>query len=360
MLSNVKVICSNLRSPSDAERIISQGTIIAGVGRKGDLVLCKSQSSQGAIKIVESQSMENVTIQEGDRFIGVLTTRDSSRSVVGIIPQEGLKIPCESSLIGEGGNVGVEISSHPVLGKSMPVFVEGLVSLDGQKPANIRDLQKLQSGEFSKPVIVVVGTSAECGKTTAARKMISLLSKGLKIGAAKLTGTGRLRDIKALENAGAVKALDFVDAGLPSTFTSDAKVVESAQGILHSLSKESDLVIAEMGGDVIWCGNPAILDHQPIRKNIAGVILSASDSLGALGAINFLRQRGFSDFAIVGPACNSPARAKRVELYTGVETFDLNSGEESQRLASKIGKWVEAKNLETRGKLIDEGGLQWD
>ena len=59
------------------------------------------------------------------------------------------------------------------------------------------------------------------GKTTTAAHLIKgLVQAGLKVGAAKLTGTGAVGDIWLMQDAGANLVLDFTDTGFPSTYRS--------------------------------------------------------------------------------------------------------------------------------------------
>ena len=47
---------------------------------------------------------------------------------------------------------------------------------------------------FNTPIIMVAGTSAECGKTVLSSKIITRLSQSLKVAAIKTTGTGSIED----------------------------------------------------------------------------------------------------------------------------------------------------------------------
>ena len=67
-------------------------------------------------------------------------------------------------------------------------------------------------------MVAVVGTCMDAGKTVAACEIIHGLSRrGLKVAAGKLTGVALQRDVLGMLDHGAVEALSFVDAGLPST-----------------------------------------------------------------------------------------------------------------------------------------------
>src|SRR5690606_35288651 len=89
---------------------------------------------------------------------------------------------------------------------------------DGEACTMQNVLEELPERETSAPVILIIGTSMEAGKTVAATALTrALKSLGLRVAGVKVTGVGRFRDIRAMRAAGADYIADFVDAGLPST-----------------------------------------------------------------------------------------------------------------------------------------------
>ena len=75
------------------------------------------------------------------------------------------------------------------------------------------------TSQFEQPtVILVVGSSMDSGKTTAASSVVHGLSRSnALVCAAKLTGTASLKDRLIMEDAGAAEVLDFTDVGHAST-----------------------------------------------------------------------------------------------------------------------------------------------
>lgn len=73
-------------------------------------------------------------------------------------------------------------------------------------------------GLRKKPVIAVLGTSMNPGKTTAAALVRGLSAAGYRVAAVKATGTGSGNDVWSYADAGAALTLDFTDAGYPSTY----------------------------------------------------------------------------------------------------------------------------------------------
>ena len=93
-----------------------------------------------------------------------------------------------------------------------------------------------EDGAPFSPLVLVVGSEMEVGKTTcAASAAVALRAAGLRITYAKLTGTGRMRDLMRVNygrNEGFFDAMrlawDFVDAGLATTFEIPARSCAAA------------------------------------------------------------------------------------------------------------------------------------
>src|SRR2546422_11566057 len=66
--------------------------------------------------------------------------------------------------------------------------------------------------------VLVVGASMNAGKTTTAAQLIrSLSGQGRRVAAAKITGTACRKDPGMMEDAGALRVLDFTYLGHAST-----------------------------------------------------------------------------------------------------------------------------------------------
>ena len=71
--------------------------------------------------------------------------------------------------------------------------------------------------------ILVIGTSMNSGKTTAAGTCCSALSSGgVPLAASKITGTAGRKDILLMRDAGAEVYNDFNELGYPSTYLLEA------------------------------------------------------------------------------------------------------------------------------------------
>ena len=80
------------------------------------------------------------------------------------------------------------------------------------KPLNLKDfmLVKKDLKTISKPLVAVLGTGIDSGKTTVTSFLIKSLSNYIdKISACKLAGTASQKDLYSYEDSGANKVLDF-------------------------------------------------------------------------------------------------------------------------------------------------------
>src|SRR5262249_8031899 len=107
----------------------------------------------------------------------------------------------------------------------------GAVRTDGAENLNIRDFavgMGANKSDQSRPLYVVLGTSAEVGKTTAGIAIVrSLMQRGYTtIITLKATGTSSISELLAYQDFGVRHAFDCVDFGLPTTYPSDRGSME--------------------------------------------------------------------------------------------------------------------------------------
>src|SRR5450755_3540285 len=97
-------------------------------------------------------------------------------------------------------------------------------------------VSRVSHAALDAPVVLIIGTSMECGKTIAAKSVVRRLkAHGLRVAGAKLSGAGHLRDILSMRDAGADAIFDFVDVGLSSTMVSAATYEAALLQLLSQL-----------------------------------------------------------------------------------------------------------------------------
>ena len=314
------------------------------VGVEGDVVLVRALRSFGAVDNIETPHGRLAKIRKGDNILAVLGNREATKAIVGRIPRDGILVSSKVilHLLNAGGVVGVVESFKVALGSPLTLEPLGVaVRSDGSK-VNIRDygIGWADKLEESAPLVMIVSSSMECGKTTTAVELINCFTRihRLKVCACKLTGVARLKDTLFMEDAGAVEALSFVDAGLPSTVTDKGKIVAAAKGILNKLNeKNPDVIVVELGDSIVGCGVPYILHDEHIMSNVRALILSAMDELSAYGSVKYLKETyKLKPIAVTGPATDNQAGMGRIHRLTGVRGINMLKGTGPELLAGLI------------------------
>lgn len=191
------------------------------------------------------------------------------------------------------------------------------------------------------PVVALVGTSMNAGKTQAACSLVQAFAhRGLRVAAGKTTGVSLRRDILAMEDAGARKTLIFTDFGIVSTTPESAP--RAARSILSALAADRpDVIVLELGDGLLGLyGVDAILSDAALRASFTAVVLAASDPVAAWGGVRLLTERhGLATAAVTGPATDNATGVGLVERQTGVPGRNARSEPEAlaEILVAKMG-----------------------
>lgn len=266
----------------------------------------------------------------GDCLIGALGRRAATLQVVGDWqalpvarsgPEEGEPPPLDMDLLSMAGVLGRCTSVSPFARPLAPLTYLGHVRRQG-RPVTMGDFAPTgAAGSLEAPVVLVIGTSMDAGKTLAAARIIRLLThRGLKVAATKLTGVGRYRDVLAMSDAGARWILDFVDAGLPSTVVPVEDFESATVCLLARLgSLGADVVVAEAGASPLepYNGDAAV---RLLGDGVRCVVLCASDPYAAVGVIQAF---GLEPSFIAGRATATSAGAELTAELTGRPAINL-------------------------------------
>ena len=267
-------------------------------------------------------------IKPGDVIAGALGHRRALSGYAGHIPEK-LAPGDTVHLLNLGGVLGHCDSFNPDVGPPFECEVLGQVlhfPYLGERigiPANIGQgaLQldpRLDLGEV--PVIAVVGTCMNSGKTLACTSLIQEFThRGLVVHAAKATGVSLRRDVLAMEDAGARASRVFTDFGVVTTSRHNAPLLTRA--MLTSLARPApDAIVLELGDGLLGdYGVDAILADPEIRSTFRSVLLAAQDPVGVWGGLETLRQSyGIEVSVVTGPATDNTAGTDLVEQRMGV------------------------------------------
>jgi hypothetical protein len=163
------------------------------------------------------------------------------------------------------------------------------------------------------PTVLVVGSCMHAGKTAAACTLVrAATDRGLTVAVAKVTGVALRRDVLEMRDHGAISAVTFADAGLPSTCEGD--VVAVARGCMNAAaSKRPDLLVVELGDGLMGTyGVSDILADPGIQAATGAIVLAATDPVAAWGGSLLLQELGLHATVITGPATDNEAGRKSV------------------------------------------------
>jgi hypothetical protein len=326
------LIAADIKRTSVLRRIPPLGRIRhrAIPAREGDVCLFKLGATAAPIT-VEAVSGRFMTVVPGDVFLAAPGHRESTRWVVGRVPDSGLLPRREYWVLADSGVVGELIGDSPVdkphLGR---VKYLGAVCNRRGATINIRQFAQTTSRgarDRGAPVFLVVGTASDVGKTTAALAVLQALrdSGHRNLVALKATGTSSLDELANYQDYGAAHVFDCIDFGLPTTYPSGRGGVRRffEEALSSCFSIHSDAVVIECGGDLFGANVPVFLECLKDKRSELKVVLAAPDAAAALGAKAVLKDMGLSITVITGPCTDTPTLQERTEALCGIPAVNM-------------------------------------
>lgn len=305
---------------------------------------------------IETPSGSSRRYRKGDVVALVAGNRESTTARVGYLPKGGIRLPARIpyDVISDSGIISrcTSFFARWVSAPQRARILGKVLGPDGKAltVSGIATVRHRRSLITPHRVCFVVGTSAESGKTIIVKQLVKRLSSsGFSVACVKLAGTGSTVETRNYRDAGAFLWLDFVDAGLETTYTvSGKRIVGAALGLIAAAhEKGADIVFAECGGDVIGASMERLLGDRTARKSISCLILAASDSLAAYGAANYMREKyAIVPDAIAGVGCGTDTSRKRTQKLTGISSFNTNDETDLARLCSIVLKRTLGKSYQ--------------
>jgi hypothetical protein len=323
------------KKPSALRRVPPLGSIryVAAAGLEGHVCVFEL-SGEAAPLVLESASGRAMTLAPGDFFLATPGNRESTRWVVGCVPSGGLCPGDDYWMLADSGVVGDLIGDSPLAKRHLgQVKYHGAVVNDaGQVLSLDRFAVEIddEAADFGAPVFLVLGTSAEVGKTTAGIAVLQALlrKRHTSITALKATGTSSLTEILRYQDFGAAQVFDCVDFGLPTTYPSGRAEIDIVfdRALDTILSIASDAVLIECGGDILGGNVPVFLECLKRRRSEVKIVLAAADAYGALGAKGLLENLGLSVSLITGPCTDTPTLQQRTQALCGLPALNMARG----------------------------------
>lgn len=294
-----------------------------------------------AVRVLDEKAIYNqvedvhgrmMTVHAGDVVAGVLGAREALRGYSGVVP-ESVRPGDILHLLNLGGVIGRCTSYSPDVGPPARVEVLGAVLHFPELGRRVGVPASIFPGPVAlaerltslPPVVLIVGTCMHAGKTRAACALVREgTRRGLRVGAAKVTGVALRRDTLEMLDHGAVAAVSFADAGLPSTCGVDVLAV--ARGCLNAVADGTDLLVIELGDGLLGSyGVRDLLSAPDIREAAAAVVLAATDPVAAWGGAQLLDRLGMLPTAITGPATDNEAGNRAIAHHVpGVAVANAN------------------------------------
>ncbi len=287
----------------------------------GDYVVGNVVSLDNYNARVELTNGRMIEVAHGDQLIGAFGIRAATLEAVGSwqdISDDGTM----HALTG-AGLFGKATSISPYISKLLDLVYQGHVMRAGRKVTMMDFCETVETVEYDRPTVLIIGTSMSSGKTTVGKVIVRQLSRaGFRVAGVKLTGAGRYRDTLGMQDAGAEVIYDFVDAGLPSTVCPSQVYRDSLNIILQKLVDAApDVVVAEAGASPLEPYSGDVLIEE-IRKQIAFTVLCASDPYAVVGVSEGF---GFKADVVAGIATTTTAAVKLANKLSGIPALNLQN-----------------------------------
>lgn len=274
----------------------------------GTVVAARVLNAKTSYNTLEDVHGRMVALHPGDVIAGALGHRDALYGHAGRVP-DSVKVGDELRLLNLGGVIGQTDGLSPSMEEPFKLEILGSVlefPYFGRRvgvPAQVARAAlpiRVPDPDELPPLVALVGTSMDAGKTTAAAALVrSLVRRGLTVAAGKMTGVSLRRDVLMMQDCGARPVSIFTDFGVVTTNKENA--VAAAHGLIaHLAESRPDLIVLEMGDGLLGTyGVDALLSDSVIASAIRSVILCAQDPVGAWGAQELLRSKYGMDADVV-------------------------------------------------------------
>ena len=304
----------------DAARTLLTGALQP---RSGDLVLAQV-SEIGHHRLLETRTSRKANLFVGDEILISYGNRYAP-------DQFEAEVPFDLSachLVAAGGVAAQVLSQHTRMNPPTSITPLGLLGDHAGRRLNLRDWA------FSAPPVkgprprtyAVVGNSMNSGKTTTAANLIhGLTAAGLRVGAAKITGTGAGGDPGLFADAGAAVVYDFTHAGFPSTYRATPlevrRIFETLTGSLAA--QDVDTIVLEIADGIFQEETRELVVSTTFRKGVDGVLFAAADALSAAYGVKWFSERTLPLLAVSGLLTASPLARREAELASQAPVLDM-------------------------------------
>ncbi|WP_432696721.1 hypothetical protein ACQUQP_19650 [Marinobacterium sp. YM272] len=285
----------------------------------GDLVLARVERIRQHTRL-EDPSGRRVWIYRGDRLVLAAGSRYATAQYRAELPSA--LGACH--LVAAGGIAACVSDRNSQVKPATELFLEGVLADAEGVPLNLKRFQRLPPasiGNHGLPLVMVVGSDMDAGKTTMACAAIRGLSNaGYRVQGAKLTGTGAGPDYWRMYDAGAIDVADFVDAGFASTVgATPAQVIDILSRIgRRAMQKQADVMVVEVADGLLQPETEALMSTQEFVGLFGGVLVAGDSAAAATYVAQRVAMAGLPVFAISGVLTRSPVASREVAAATAL------------------------------------------
>lgn len=298
--------------------------------KAGDLVLARVDklNQHKRLELVDGR---RATLFENDEIIVCYGNRYAPDQFEAEIPSD--LSPC--NLVAAGGIASKSLSRNTKVRHATRISPIGVLADADGVALNLScyGIGVLPLPTHRPPVTAVIGTSMNAGKTTTAANIaLGMTRKGIKVGAAKVTGTGAGGDVWHLTDAGCHSVLDFTDYGVPSTYKLS---IESCERIFESLLAQlcadgAEAVVIEIADGILQKETRELVTSPLFKQLVDNVVFAAGDALGAANGIDWLHQQGIDVVGVSGALTAAPLAVRECAEVISVPVLTkqmLNGGD---------------------------------
>lgn len=290
----------------------------------GDLLLGRVLSIGQHSRVQLSEGRYS-TLYPGDLIVMPCGARYAPDQFEGIAEID----PAGCDMLAGGGCLGQMRWRHDKMKCPTRVLPLGRVTGAGGKVLNTADFAlSVRNGNHPVPVIAVVGTSMNSGKTTATVALARGLTRaGWKVGVLKATGTGSFGDFNDYRDTGARFVGDFTDAGMVTTYMEPLSRIRAGIACLIDAASHAgaQVVVMEIADGIFQRETAALLDDAEFRDGLAGVVFACGDAVAAAGGAACLARHNIRPLRMTGLVSCSPLAAAEAQANTGIEVIGRNA-----------------------------------
>jgi len=298
-------------------------SVIAGMdadfaaARAGDLILAQVDSL-GQHARVQLASGRPSNIFPGDMIVLACGARYAPDQFEGLaeINADG------ADLLAGGGCLGRMVARNERIKPATRLLPVGRLLDDAGQPVNLARFALPPTHRASEiPVIFVLGTAMNSGKTTATAQLaLGLRHAGYKVAALKGTGTGAFGDFNEYTDTGAHWVADFTDAGMVTTYREPLERVKAGLDLLlgHAAERGCMIAVMEIADGLYQRETGALVADPWLKQRMAGLVFACGDAVAAAGGVAELARHGLRPDALTGIVSCSPMASAEAVAATGV------------------------------------------